>query len=84
MLCYIKFFFVIARAVHLERDVSYTETANDGIISHWFVHNWTDPAYNFENVLLEGSNSSLVIQNTGLYLIYAQVSTSLNSCSLHT
>jgi len=60
-------------AVHLERDVTYVNTGTNGIIGHWQPQYWSKPQFYLENIQLEKNNSSLVIQSTGLYIIYAQV-----------
>ena len=60
-------------AVHLERNVTYVNTGNSGIIGQWFPQYWSEPQYYLENIKLEEAKSSLIIQTTGLYIIYAQV-----------
>ena len=60
-------------AVHLERNVTYVNTGSSGIIDHWYPQYWLKPQFYLENTEFEEANSSLVIQSTGLYIIYAQV-----------
>lgn len=60
-------------AVHLERNVTYVNTGNSGIIGQWFPQYWSEPQYYLENIKLEEAKSSLIIQTTGLYIIYAQL-----------
>jgi len=60
-------------AVHLERNVTYVNTGSSGIIDHWYPQYWLKPQFYLENTEFEEANSSLVIQSTGLYIIYAQL-----------
>ena len=39
----------------------------------WQPQNWFDNNYILDNIQMEDRGSSLIIQKTGLYLIYAQV-----------
>lgn len=59
-------------AVHLERNVSFAVTGSSGIISRWHPQYW-QPSFTPDNIQLDDHNSSLVIQTTGLYFIYAQL-----------
>lgn len=53
--------------------MEYTETDSNGIIRNWNVQKWLDQNYLLDNYELENRDSSLVVPCTGLYLIYAQV-----------
>ena len=63
--------FCTVTGVHLERDISYFNTGANGIFIRWQTQSWA-PSF-AESFQLEDDNSSLVIQTTGLYFIYAQV-----------
>ena len=61
----------VMTAVHLERNVSFSVTGSNGIITRWHPQHWSPSIV--ESVELGDHNSSLIIPSAGLYLIYAQV-----------
>lgn len=61
------------RAVHLERDIVFTETGGNGVVNYWRPQPWAGAGFAFDDVHLEDRNSSLVVPKTGLYLVYAQL-----------